>query len=76
MELQRIIQTAIEIGKRTGFITFDQLNELCPVTGQPEDIEALTAALSDEAIQITEEGRRCPTRPVRSAEGPGRKCCN
>ena len=40
MELRKIIQAAIEIGKRTGFITFDQLNELCPSERvQPEDIE-------------------------------------
>lgn len=60
MELQRIIQAAVEIGKREGFITFDQLNELCPVTAQPEDIEALMAALSDEGIQITDERWQMP----------------
>ena len=30
MKLQDIIRRATEIGSRTGFITFDQLNELCP----------------------------------------------
>ena len=56
MELHKIIQAAIEIGKRTGFITFDQLNELCPKQGTPEDIEALMSALRDEGIQMTDEG--------------------
>jgi len=60
MELQRMIQTAIEIGKRTGFITFDQLNKLCPVTSHPEDIEALMAALSDEGIHVTDERSQMP----------------
>ena len=46
MELQEIIRRAVKIGKRTGFITFDQVNELCPSERvQPEDIEALFAAL-------------------------------
>jgi len=61
MELQRVIRTAIEIGKRTGFITFDQLNELCPSsTTQPEDIEALMAALSDEGIHVTDDSSQSP----------------
>jgi hypothetical protein len=55
MELQDIIRRAIEIGNRTGFITFDQLNELCPREFGPLDIEALMAALGDEGIQVTED---------------------
>ena len=51
MRLQDIIRRATEIGKRTGFITFDQLNELCPSEFGPLDIEALMAALGDEGIQ-------------------------
>ena len=57
MELQEIIRRAVKIGKRTGFITFDQVNELCPLERvQPEDIEALFAALVDEGIQVTDDG--------------------
>lgn len=56
MQLRKIIQAAIEIGKRTGFITFDQLNELCPVELGPDAIEALMSALSDEGIHVTDEG--------------------
>ena len=56
MGLQNMIRRAIEIGHRTGFITFDQLNEL---TGtykiQPEDIETLFKALSAEGIQVVDE---------------------
>jgi ClpX C4-type zinc finger/Sigma-70 factor, region 1.1 len=57
MELQKIIQAAIEIGNRTGFITFDQINELCPAESEPEDIETLMAALRDEGIQVTDDER-------------------
>jgi len=56
MELRTIIQKAIEIGKRTGSITFDQLNELCPKDSSPEHIETLMAALRDEGIHVTDEG--------------------
>jgi hypothetical protein len=56
MKLQDIIRRATEIGKRTGFITFDQLNELCPREFGPLDIEALMAALGDEGIQVTDGG--------------------
>jgi hypothetical protein len=55
MELQELIRRAIEIGKRTGFITFDQVHELCPPKRGPEDIEALFAALVDEGIQVRDE---------------------
>ena len=54
MELQQLIRRAIEIGKRPGFITFDQVNELCPPE-RADDIEALFAALVDEGIQVTDE---------------------
>ena len=54
MRLQEIIRRATEIGKQTGFITFDQLNELCPKELEPEDIEALLAALRDQGIQLTD----------------------
>jgi len=56
MELTEIIRRAIEIGNRTGFITFDQLNELCPREFGPLAIETLMAALRDEGIQVTDEG--------------------
>ena len=54
MEPREIIRKAIEIGKRTGFITFDQLNELCPNV-EPEVIEAVMEALSEERIHVTDE---------------------
>ena len=54
MKLQDIIRRATEIGSRTGFITFDQLNELCPREFGPLDIEALMAALGEEGIQVTD----------------------
>ena len=52
MDLQKIIQAATEVGQQTGFITFDQLNELCPQDLEPEDIETLLTALRDEGIQV------------------------
>ena len=55
MEWQNILRKAIEIGHRTGFITFDQLDELCKDKIDSEDIEALLGALSDEGIQVIED---------------------
>ena len=57
MELQEIIRKAIEIGRRTGFITFDQINELCPRDIEPEVVEALFMALRDEGIQVADDDR-------------------
>jgi hypothetical protein len=57
VDLNAIIRAAIEIGDRTGFITFDQINE-CTLsyTGrlEPEDIEVLLEALSARGIDVTE----------------------
>jgi hypothetical protein len=56
MGLQNIIRRAIEIGHRTGFITFDQLNELVGTDKiEPEDIETLMEALRAEGIQVVDE---------------------
>ena len=55
MNLQKIIQTATEVGQQTGFITFDQLNELCPQDLEPEDIETLLTALGDEGIHVVDD---------------------
>jgi hypothetical protein len=54
MELQEIIRRAIEIGNQAGFITFDQLNELCPTERDPQDIEELMTALSEVGIHVCE----------------------
>ncbi|MEK9282546.1 RNA polymerase subunit sigma-70 [Bradyrhizobium sp. ISRA442] len=55
MNASEIIRRAIEIGKATEEITFDQLNELCPSdTTPPEIIEQLLEALSDEGINVVE----------------------
>jgi Sigma-70 factor, region 1.1 len=50
MRLEEIIRRAVEIGRRNGFVTFDQLNELLPAsTTEPEAIETLMVALSDDS---------------------------
>jgi Sigma-70 factor, region 1.1 len=50
-----VIRMALELGRPTGVITFDQLNELLPsTTTAPEDIEAVMQALSDERINLVE----------------------
>jgi hypothetical protein len=57
MDMQTIIQKAIEIGDRSGFVTFDQINALLPSDhdqANPEDIEALFEALSARGINVTE----------------------
>jgi ClpX C4-type zinc finger/Sigma-70 factor, region 1.1 len=62
MRLEEIIEKAVGIGKRSGFITFDELNELCDGEPklEPEDIEALFAALSDAEINVTDENSPSP----------------
>ena len=57
MRRNELIQKAIELGCMSGFVTFDQLNELLP-TGKdaiaPEEIETLMEALGDEGINVVE----------------------
>jgi hypothetical protein len=53
--MENVIRRAIEIGHRTGFITFNQLNELCTSKIEHEDIEALMEALSAAGIQVIDE---------------------
>lgn len=62
MRLREIIQKAVDIGGQRGFVTFDQLNELCDGTPklEPVDIEALMAALNDEGINIIDEESQSP----------------
>ena len=51
-----MIQAAIKLGQRTGFVTFEQLNQLLPAaTAEPEDIEAIMQALSDERINLIDD---------------------
>ncbi|MCP1841185.1 MULTISPECIES: RNA polymerase sigma factor region1.1 domain-containing protein [unclassified Bradyrhizobium] len=46
---------AVELGRSTGAITFDQFNDLLPqTTTTPEDVEAVMEALSDEGINLIE----------------------
>jgi len=61
MELEAIIERAIEIGQRTGFISFDQINNLCPKETEPDHIESLFAALRDAGIQVTDDAAPSPS---------------
>ena len=55
---QSMIQRMIEPYRQKGFVTFDQLNALLPsATTEPEDIEAIMQALSDEGINVVDEDR-------------------
>ena len=57
MGRQDAIRMALELGRQTGFVTFDQLNDLLPSTTMtPEDIEAVMQAISDEGINLVESG--------------------
>ena len=61
MKQRDVIRMALELGRPTGIITFDQLNELLPsTTTKPEDIEAIMQALSDEGIDIVEGDQSKP----------------
>ena len=64
------------LGSRTGFITFDQLNELCAREFGPLDIEALMAALGERDSSHRSRGRRRRNHHVRSAERLSGKSCN
>ncbi|AND94521.1 MULTISPECIES: RNA polymerase sigma factor region1.1 domain-containing protein [Bradyrhizobium] len=56
MERRKIIQAAIGLGRRKGFVTFEQLNQLLPAaTIEPKDIEAIMQALSDEGINLIDD---------------------
>ncbi|BAM90634.1 conserved hypothetical protein [Bradyrhizobium oligotrophicum S58] len=56
MRISDIIRQAIEVGERKGWITFDELNEICPgAEVEPEDIERIMQAFSDEGIRLEEE---------------------
>ncbi|WGS00961.1 MULTISPECIES: RNA polymerase subunit sigma-70 [unclassified Bradyrhizobium] len=55
MDLRKIIEAAREINDRTGAVTSDQLNELCPKELSLEDVQALLKALRDEGIQLADK---------------------
>ena len=52
MDLSAIIRRAIEIVEQSGFITFDEINELVPSSVEPEMIETLLEAVSDRGIDV------------------------
>jgi hypothetical protein len=54
MNTTEIIRRAIEIGKASREITFDQVNELCPAGMAPEVVEQLFEA----GINVAEACRR------------------
>jgi hypothetical protein len=61
MKRQEMIRMALELGRPTGTINFDQLNKLLPsATTTPEDIEAIIQALSDEEINLVEADQSRP----------------
>jgi RNA polymerase primary sigma factor len=61
MRQHDMIRMALELGRPTGVITFDQLNELLPSDKtEPEDIEAVMQALSDEGINLVEGDQTKP----------------
>jgi hypothetical protein len=44
-----VVRKAIALGRDKGFVTFGELNEIWPSTmTEPENVEAVMAALSDE----------------------------
>ncbi|MCP3466835.1 MULTISPECIES: RNA polymerase sigma factor region1.1 domain-containing protein [unclassified Bradyrhizobium] len=55
MDWSEVVRKAAILAEKTGHITFDQLNELIPSKMEPEDVEALLTALSEQGIWIAEE---------------------
>jgi RNA polymerase primary sigma factor len=57
MRQSEFVRKAVELGRLKGFVTFDELDKLLPSdTTAPEDIEAVMEALSDEGINLVEDG--------------------
>jgi hypothetical protein len=56
-----IVRKAIALGRDEGFVTFGELNELWlstmtePEDTEPEDVEAVLTALSNEGIRVIED---------------------
>jgi RNA polymerase primary sigma factor len=56
MRERDIIRRVTELGRRRGFVTFDQINELLPpARTAPEVIERLFEALNREGINLTDD---------------------
>jgi len=56
MDWSEVVRKAVLLAEKTGYVTFDQLNELMPSTqANPQDIEAIMTALSERGIWIAEE---------------------
>ncbi|WP_342740671.1 RNA polymerase sigma factor region1.1 domain-containing protein [Bradyrhizobium sp. B117] len=53
MSVAEVIRRAVEIGERSGKITFAELNKLCDSRElEPKDIERILNALSEAGIWI------------------------
>ena len=56
-----VVRKTVELGRQKGFVTFGELNELwlstttAPEDVEPEHIEAVMAALSEEGISVVED---------------------
>jgi hypothetical protein len=56
VDLSEVIRSAVEIGRRDGFVTFDQLNALIDASKfEPEDIEDLVEALRYEGVDLRDK---------------------
>ncbi|MBH5387654.1 MULTISPECIES: RNA polymerase sigma factor region1.1 domain-containing protein [Bradyrhizobium] len=56
MDWSEVVRKAAILAEKTGYVTFDQLNELIPsAEAEPEDIDAILTALSERGIWIEEE---------------------
>ncbi|MCP3386732.1 MULTISPECIES: RNA polymerase sigma factor region1.1 domain-containing protein [unclassified Bradyrhizobium] len=56
MDWSEVVRKAVILAEKTGYVTFDQLNELLPSAKvEPKDIEAILTALSERGIWIAEE---------------------
>jgi sigma-70-like protein len=55
MDWSEVVRKAVILAEKSGYLTFDQLNELIPSSIAPEDIEAIMTDLSNQGIWIAEE---------------------
>jgi ClpX C4-type zinc finger len=62
MELEAMIRRATEIAQQQGFISFDQINDICPKHVEAWQIGLLVAALRNVGVEVRDEA--APSSPL------------
>jgi RNA polymerase primary sigma factor len=63
------VQGLIDLGKKKGFLTYDDVNEALPADAvQPDQIDDVLSALDDEDIEVVDDATNLKISPHRSAD--------